>query len=174
MQSQLLNLKVKVMQNVKTMVGNIAFTETGISVVRPYMDTQELDNAYAELSKDREERAEKAFKVAKKAIEARLEHCKSELEKNLAKATIISSDYIGWKGGHFSLPVYQALEKCLERNPQKWEDFNLLELQQVVRALHCQRCQISAYYEDVDNAFMIATELMLCYNREDITPESLD
>ena len=148
------------MENVKTMVGNIAFTETGISVVRPYMDTQELDNAYAELSKDREERAQKAFKVAKKAIEARLEHCKSELEKNLPKATAISHDYIGWKGGHFSLTVYQAMEKCLERNPQKWEDLNLLELQQVVRALHCQRCQISACYDDVDNAFTIATELI--------------
>ena len=159
------------MENVKVMVGNIAFTETGISVVRPYMDTQELDNAYAELSKDREERAEKAFKVAKKAIEARLEHCKSELEKNLPKATVISNDYIGWKGGHFSLPVYQAMKKCLDRNPQKWEDFNLFELQQVVRALHCQRCQISACYDDVDNAFMIATELMLCYNRKDNTPE---
>lgn len=162
------------MENVKTMVGNIAFTESGISVVRPYMDTQELDNNYAELYKDREERAQKAFKVAKKALEARLEHCKSELEKNLPKATIVSSEYIAWKGGHFSLPVYQAMEKCLKRNPQKWEDLNLLELQQVVRALHCQRCQISACYDDVDNAFMIATELMLCYNREDITPESLD
>lgn len=159
------------MENVKVMVGNIAFTETGISVVRPYMDTDELNNACAELSKDREERSQRAFKVAKKAIEARLEHCKSELEKNLAKAVIVSSEGVAWKGGHFSLPVYQALEKCLERNPQKWEDFNLLELQQVVRALHCQRCQISACYDDIDNAFMIATELMLCYNRKDNTPE---
>lgn len=159
------------MENVKTMVGNIAFTKTGVSVIRPYMDTKELDDACAELAKEREERAQKAFKVVKKAIEARLEHCKSELEKNLPKATIISESMVCWKGGHFSLPVYQAMEKCLERNPQKWEDLNLFELQQVVRALHCQRCQISACYDDVDNAFMIATELMLCYNRDDITPE---
>lgn len=162
------------MKNVKTMVGNIAFAETGISVVRPYMDMDELNKAYAELSKNREDRSQKALKVAKKAIEARLEHCKSELEKNLPKATAIDAEYVGWNGGHFSLPVYMALEDCLKRNPQKWEDFSLLELQQIVRAIHCHRCQISAYYEDIDNAFMIATELMLCYNREESGLEPLD
>lgn len=162
------------MKNVKTMVGNIAFTETGISVVRPYMDTQELDNAYAELYKDREERVQRALKAAKKALEARLEHCKSELEKNLPKATVISNDYIGWKGGHFSLPVYQTMEKCLARNPQTWEELNLLELQQIVRAIHCQRYQISGCcHDDLDVAFMIATEFMLCYNREEGGIESL-
>lgn len=160
------------MKDVKTMVGNIAFTETGISVIRPYMDTQELDNAYAELSKDREERTEKAFKAAKKAIEARLEHCKSELEKNLARATYLSQASVIWDKGRFSLPVYQAMEKLLDRNPQTWEELNLLELQQIVRAIHCQRFQISGCsHEDLDVAFMIATELMLCYNRDNNAPE---
>lgn len=154
------------MQKENIMVGNIAFTENGVSVVMPYTAPEARETVYAELSKDKEKRAKDALVAGMKAIEARLKHCKEELEKNLPKAVIVTEEQVVWKDGHFSLPVYKAMEDLLARNPQNWDELNKLELQQMVRAIHCQRYQIEGcHHFDLDRAFMVATELLLC-NKE--------
>lgn len=144
-------------------VGNIVFGETGVSIIRPYMTSDAVTTAVIENNPNNNEDVEKALVCALQFVKARLDHCQAELEANLSKAYAISEYAVYWKGGHFTLPTFQLMEKLVERNPKSWDDLSIPELQQVVRALHLQRQSKTETWWSTDIchlAFNIATEMM--------------
>lgn len=144
-------------------VGNIVFGENGVSIIRPYMDSDDVATAIVENNPNNHEDVEKALVCALQFVKARIAHCQAELEANLSKAYAISEYAVYWKGGHFALPTFQLMEKLVERNPNSWDDLSIPELQQIVRALHYQRQAKMETWWNTDIchlAFNIATELM--------------
>jgi hypothetical protein len=111
----------------KTVAG-ITFTETGILIEKPYQHNltvcRELDE-----SKFTGEYLE----IAKRLAKTRMSHCKQQLHANLANATYITEHTIAWSGGHFSVPVYEALEGILELTDVR--KLNKLQAQQLIRAM---------------------------------------
>ena len=150
-----------------TIVGNIVFGETGVSIIRPYMSEDAVTTAIIENHPDNQEDSEKALVCALDFVKARIAHCQAELEANLSKAYAISEHLVYWKDGHFSLPVFQLMEQLVERNPTSWDDLSISELQQIVRALHFQRqAKMETWWNtNICNlAFNIATEMMIVKN----------
>lgn len=146
-------------------VGNIVFGETGVSIIRPYMTSDAVATAVMENNPNSNEDVEKALVCALQFVKARLAHCQAELEANLSKAYAISEYTVYWKGGHFTLPTFQLMEKLVERNPKSWDDLSVPELQQVVRALYFQRQAKTETWWSSDIchlAFNIATEFLVC------------
>lgn len=60
-------------------------------------------------------------------------HCKQQLHVNLINATYITEHTIAWSDGHFSVPVYEALEGILELTDVR--KLNKLQTQQLIRAM---------------------------------------
>jgi hypothetical protein len=60
-------------------------------------------------------------------------HCKQQLHANLANATYIAEYVIAWKGGHFSVPAYEALEDILKLTDAR--DLNKMQALQLIRAM---------------------------------------
>lgn len=144
-------------------IGNIVFTDTCAFVERKYNEDA-ADKFYAEMIEARNRDAAKAFECAMTYLQMRIDHCKTELELNFANAEVVSAQSVHWKGGHFSVPVYEHMLNAVS-NAKSWDDLNRLQLQQVVRALYLQRnCNAPKYFSGVirDLAFNIATELLLC------------
>lgn len=144
-------------------IGNIVFTDTCAFVEREYNE-EAADKFYAEMMASRDKDAAQAFECAMTYLQMRIDHCKIELELNFANAEVVSAQSVHWKGGHFSVPVYEHMLDAVS-NAKGWDDLNRLQLQQVVRALYLQRsCSAPKYFSGVikDLAFNIATELLLC------------
>jgi hypothetical protein len=144
-------------------IGNIVFTDTCAFVERKYNE-HDADKFYAEMMASRDKDAAQAFECAMTYLQMRIDHCKTELELNFANAEVVSAQSVHWKGGHFSVPVYEHMLDAVS-NAKCWDDLNRLQLQQVVRALYLQRsCSAPKYFSGVikDLAFNIATELLLC------------
>ena len=146
-----------------TIVGNIVFGETGVSIIRPYMSSDTVTTAIIENNPDNEEDSEKALVCALQFVKARIAHCQAELEANLSKAYAVSEYAIYWKGGHFTLPTFQLMEKLVERNPKSWDDLSVPELQQILRALYFQHQSKTETWWNTNLcnlAFNIASEMM--------------
>ncbi len=144
-------------------IGNIVFTDTCAFVERKYNEDA-ADKFYAEMIEARNRDAAQAFECAMTYLQMRIDHCRTELELNFANAEVVSAQSVHWKGGHFSVSVYEHMCNAVS-NAKSWDDLNRLQLQQVVRALYLQRnCNAHKYFSGVikDLAFNIATELLLC------------
>lgn len=111
----------------KTVAG-ITFTETGILIEKPYQHDltvcKELDE-----SKFTGEYLE----IAKRLAKTRMSHCKQQLHANLINATYIAECVIAWKGGHFSVLAYEALENILELTDVR--ELNKMQALQLIKAM---------------------------------------
>lgn len=144
-------------------IGNITFTDTCAFVEREYNEVA-ADKFYEEMLEARNRDAATAFECAMTYLQMRIDHCRTELELNFANAEVVSAQSVHWKGGHFSVPVYEHMCDAVS-NAKCWDDLNRLQLQQVVRALYLQRnYNAPKYFSGVirDLAFNIATECLLC------------
>lgn len=144
-------------------IGNITFTDTCAFVERKY-DEAAADKFFAEMMASRDKDAAQAFECAITYLQMRIDHCKTELELNFANAEAVTSQGVFWKGGHFSVPVYEHMCNAVA-NAKNWDDLNCLQLQQVVRALYLHRNESAPkYFSGVikNLAFNIATEFLLC------------
>ena len=144
-------------------IGNITFTNTCAFVERKYNEDA-ADKFYAEMMEARNRDAVQAFECAMTYLQMRIDHCRTDLEINFANAEVVSAQGVHWKGGHFSVPVYECMCDAVS-NAKDWDDLNRLQLQQVVRALYLHRnCSTPKYFSGTirDLAFNIATEYLLC------------
>ena len=129
-----------------TTIGNIVFGEDGVFIQRKY-DSYDASNAYFEQGlEERKKRKAEALECAMAYLQCRIDHCRTELENNFAKAVIVTPQEVVWDNGHFSLPVYRIMCDCIARNPKDWDELNIPELQQIVRALYFQRCSTPKFY----------------------------
>ena len=90
----------------------------------------------------------------KAIIESRMTHCFTKLLQNLSSAQVtdFGRQIVIFKGGHFSMPVYEALEEALGQDMEQW---SALVWQQILRQM----------FEDNNRDFLlhqIATEGCLC------------
>ena len=92
----------------KTVAG-ITFTETGVLIEKSY---QHDTTVCRELNESKF--TGEYLEIAKRLAKTRMAHCKQQLHANLIHATYITEHTIAWKGGHFSVPAYEALENILE------------------------------------------------------------
>ena len=148
-------------------VGNVIFAEEGVMVVRPYI-TDEVRITDKVITYDMIRPHLLALCVR------RMRHCAKMLETNLASATQVNSEFVAWKDGHFSLPVYKALQHFVGSNGVKGE-FTPLIAQQCIREIHRNGSVYSGdfkdekFHEDLRNTkvnteevFMALTESLLC------------
>ena len=95
---------------------------------------------------------EEAEKVFKAVINARLNHCLEQLKAHAKEASYLDGQgVIVWNGGHFFIPVYEALLEAQEKGIYEWTP---LIWQQIVRQM-----AIEGY---VPKYFNMATEFLLC------------
>ena len=93
-----------------------------------------------------------AEKVFKEVIEHRLQHCLGQLQDHAKDAVYVDSQgVVVWEGGHFSIPVYNALLDAQEQGIKGW---NRLVWQQIIRQMATEN------YEPI--YYNIATEFLLC------------
>lgn len=98
---------------------------------------------------------EETEKFFKKVIEARINHCVSDLKAHVNEAKVAFATVV-WEGGHFSVPVYWDLEEALN---QDWRNWSPLIWQQIIRQMVEDDCK--------DNLmFRIATEFILVAKSE--------
>ena len=93
---------------------------------------------------------EEIEKFFKEIINARIQHCVSNLKAHANEAKVASIAVV-WEGGHFSVPVYEAL---LEAQDQDWRSWSPAVWQQIIRQMIEDKC------ED-HTMFQIATEFIL-------------
>lgn len=116
-------------------IAGIQFSETGIIVERPFVEDRQtlLSRRF------KEELYTGAFlDIAKRVIKYRMAHCFNNLHANLARATHITKEYIAWPGGHFSVPVWEELEKALKITDVR--QLNALQTQQIIRTCMLGQC----------------------------------
>ena len=111
----------------KTVAG-ITFTETGILIEKSY---QHDTTVCRELNESKF--TGEYLEIAKRLAKTRMAHCKQQLHANLIHATYITEHTIAWKGGHFSVPVYEALEGILKLTDVR--QLTELQAQQLIRAM---------------------------------------
>lgn len=88
--------------------------------------------------------------VFRQVIEQRLQHCLKQLKEHDKEAVCLDGrGVVVWKGGHFSIPVYEALLKAQE---QEMRDWSTLIWQQIVRQMAIQGYSYEYFY--------IATEFL--------------
>jgi hypothetical protein len=73
------------------------------------------------------------LKIAKLLAKYRMSKCFKKLHQNLAQASHITEHDIVWKGGHFSVPVWEQLEAILSLTDVR--QLNRLQAQQLIRAI---------------------------------------
>lgn len=157
-------------------VGNVAFTDEGVQVFIPYSEPVEGAPVKRITYDDIRPRM-----VA--YCNRRMRRCASRLGQNLATAKTVTRDIIAWNGGHFSVPVYQALQEFVESRGDK-KVFSTLILQQVMREMkedkyiyenHLDADVWTWYNEEkrshnveADDLFEILTEMIIvtCNNEE--------
>lgn len=93
-----------------------------------------------------------AEKVFKKVIDARIQHCLEQLKNHTHEASYVEDHgVIVWEGGHFSIPVYDALLDAQEQGIKEW---NRLVWQQIIRQMAIEKANLIY--------FNLATEFLLC------------
>jgi hypothetical protein len=105
-------------------IGEIEITNTGIRIELPFSEGstpffKKLDTS-------------NFLKIAKCLAKARMAHCYKELMLHIHEAHR-TPFIISWDGGHFSIPVYHALERVLELDDIYKLD--ALQTQQLIRAI---------------------------------------
>lgn len=94
-----------------------------------------------------------AEKMFKQVINQRLDHCLQQLKDHAKDAVYVDgNDVIVWNGGHFYIPVYEALLEAQEQGINEWSP---LIWQQIIRQM-----AIEGDYEPI--YFNLATEFLLC------------
>lgn len=111
----------------KTIAG-IQFTESGIVLERKYAED---DSVFAPV--DEKLYTGDYLRQAKRLAKIRMANCYKKLHTNMAAATHITRDEIAWKGGHFSVPVWEALEGILKLEDVR--NLTALQAQQLIRAI---------------------------------------
>ena len=117
-----------IMETTKTIAG-IAFTNEGISVIRPYRENNEL---FAGLIPEKFF-TDEFVTIAKRLAKARMANCYKKLHSNVASATHITPEMIAWKGGRFTEKAWETLESILEI--QDVRQLNFMQCQQLIRAM---------------------------------------
>lgn len=116
------------METTKTIAG-IQFTNEGISVIRPYKENATAANFMLDEKLFTGDFVEQAKRLAK----IRMANCYKKLHTNMASATHITTEMIAWKGGHFTVRVWEALEAILHIEDVR--QLNTLQCQQLIRAM---------------------------------------
>ena len=116
------------METTKTIAG-IQFTNEGISVTRPYKE----DAQAADFRLDEKLFTGEFVEQAKRLAKVRMANCYKKLHTNMASATHITTEMIAWKGGHFTVRVWEALEEILHIDDVR--QLNVLQCQQLIRAM---------------------------------------
>ena len=142
--------------NSAKMYGNIKFTEKGLEFTKAYSKDEN-----APTPRLTPEMMAEALNCAKDYIKGRMAHCIEQLNQNAYRATMCSENKVVWAEGHFSRPVYDAMEGI--ETAKTWNDLNKIQMQQIVRALHCNERVSDKYWgTSRERAFNIATEYLLC------------
>lgn len=76
----------------------------------------------------------KAVRLAIAAIEQRVNHCVSDLQKHVANAKVINQWATYWDGGHFTMCAYEAMESAIEKLTNSVE-LNRAEAIQLLKAI---------------------------------------
>lgn len=115
------------MMATKTIAG-IQFNNEGIILERKYTGD---DSVFAPV--DEKLYTGDYLRQAKRLAKIRMANCYKKLHTNMAAATHIKRDMIAWKGGHFSVPVWEALEGILKLEDVR--NLTALQAQQLIRAI---------------------------------------
>ena len=115
------------MMTTKTIAG-IQFTESGIVLERKYAGD---DSVFAPV--DEKLYTGDYLRQAKRLAKVRMANCYKKLHTHMAAATHIKADMIAWKGGHFSVPTWEALEGILKLEDVR--NLTALQAQQLIRAI---------------------------------------
>ena len=153
----------------KTIAG-ITFNNEGIVITKPYynnpeeiFNTRPKDDVYTG----------KWLELAKRLAKYRLASCYRKLHANLAVATHVTPDLIAWKGGRFTVSVWEALTGILTLTDVR--QLTVLQAQQLIRARLFDKSGTWLYDHDenwnerkdgdicMDDNFMVfVTEHILC------------
>lgn len=85
-------------------------------------------------------------------IKKRINHCETQLEANLSTAKTTGMIVV-WEGGHFCLPVWEALKEAEQKDITSW---NALVWEQIIRQMSREDQKYDAVLWD------IASEMCLC------------
>ena len=119
-------------------VGNIKFTEEGISIIIPYS---------AEVSVEGKRYTYEDIRPMLVAFcNKRMRKCAEKLGRNINSAKSVTKEVVVWLNGHFSLPIYNMLKDFVESNGDI-EMFDPIILQQVIREFNEGTC---IYEEHLD------------------------
>lgn len=114
------------MENRKQIAG-LTFTEEGIMIEKKYNESNSVKKFDESLYQT------KYLDLAKRIAKYRMMHCYKQLHSNLAQAKSITPTQISWESGHFSVPVWEALEGILLLNDVR--ELSLLQAQQIIRSM---------------------------------------
>jgi hypothetical protein len=111
-------------------IAGIQFTNTGVLIEKSYQKDDELCV--------KQQLSEELFtgdflKIAKLLAKLRMSKCFKKLHQNLSQASHITEHIIAWKGGHFSVSVWEQLEAILSITDVR--QLNRLQAQQLIRAI---------------------------------------
>lgn len=123
----------------KTIAG-IQFTESGIILEKKYTK----DNSIFEPINEKLFTGEYLIQ-AKRLAKLRMAKCYKKLYTNIAAATHITRDEVAWKGGHFSIPAWEALEEILKLEDVR--NLTALQAQQLIRAIVLDLCGSTWIYD---------------------------
>lgn len=110
-------------------IADIQFTENGVLIEKSYHE----DNTVLVNNAPKPEKYAEFLEIAKRLAKYRMARCYAQLHSNLTKAPYITKQIIAWNGGHFSVPVWKALEGILELKDIRQMD--ALQTQQIIRAM---------------------------------------
>ena len=108
-------------------IAGIIFTDKGILIEKQYNYSQ------PSLKLEEEKFTGEFLEIAKRLAKYRMVHCYKQLHANITTAEHITPQMIFWKDGHFSVPVWEELEKILELKDVR--DLNALQTQQLIRSI---------------------------------------
>ena len=108
-------------------IAGITFTDKGILIEKQYNYSQ------PSLKLDEEKFTKDFLIIAKRLAKYRMAHCYKQLHQNITTAEHITPQMIFWKDGHFSVPVWEELEKILKLKDVR--DLNALQTQQLIRSM---------------------------------------
>lgn len=111
-------------------IAGIQFTNTGVLIEKLYQNDEEL---CAKQRFSEEMFTGDFLKIAKLLAKVRMSKCFKKLHENLSQASHITEQMIVWKGGHFSVPVWEQLEAILSLTDVR--QLNRLQAQQLIRAI---------------------------------------
>jgi hypothetical protein len=112
-------------------IAGIVFTESGVMIEKPYCEASDELKSQYRIAEDKF--TGELLEIAKRVIKARMAHCFKQLHSNLANAKVITPQTIIWKGGHFSVPAWEAMDAVLHLDDVR--KLNRFQCQQIVRSM---------------------------------------